>query len=59
MFGCPLKFIFGISTFLAINQNIHTQLCMNVKILPHELSLIRLFNFSHLYLFQDNVIRKK
>jgi hypothetical protein len=34
MFGCPLKLILGFlgsSTFLALNQNIHTQLCMNVK----------------------------
>jgi hypothetical protein len=35
MFSYPLKFILGFSrifTFLTINQNIHTQLCMNVKI---------------------------
>jgi hypothetical protein len=31
MFGCPLKFILGFSMFLALNQNIHTQLYMNVK----------------------------
>jgi len=24
-------FFLGFSTFLALNQNIHTQLCMNVK----------------------------
>ncbi len=29
---CPLKLILGIFTFLVINQNIHTELCMNVKI---------------------------
>jgi len=34
MFGCPLKFImdfFRFSMFMALNQNIHTQLYMNVK----------------------------
>jgi hypothetical protein len=34
MFDYPLKFIlnlFEFITFLALNQNIHTQLCMNVK----------------------------
>ncbi len=34
MFGCPLKLILGLSrifSFLALNQNIHTQLYMNVK----------------------------
>jgi hypothetical protein len=31
MFGCPLKLILGIFGLLALNQNMHTQLCMNVK----------------------------
>jgi hypothetical protein len=31
MFGSPFLEFWGISIFLAINQNIHTQLCMNVK----------------------------
>jgi len=30
-FGCPLKLILGFLMFLALKQNIHTQLCMNVK----------------------------
>jgi hypothetical protein len=33
-FGCPLKLILGFSEIfciLTLNQNIHTQLCMNVK----------------------------
>ncbi len=35
MFGCPLKFILGIFVILAINKNIHAQLCMNVKTYHH------------------------
>ncbi len=34
MFGCSLKLILGFCgnfAFLTLNQNIHTQLCMNVK----------------------------
>jgi hypothetical protein len=31
MFSCPLKLILGFFAFLAINQNIDTQLCMYVK----------------------------
>jgi len=31
MFGCPLKLILGIFAFMALNKNIHTQLCMIVK----------------------------
>ncbi len=51
-----LKFL-GISAFLPINQNIHTQLCMNVKTHHHHMK-IGLFKFSHLNLFQVNVICK-
>ncbi len=31
MFGGPLKPILGFSMFLIVNQNINTQLCVNVK----------------------------
>jgi hypothetical protein len=31
IFGCPLKLILGFFAFLAINKNIHIQLCMNMK----------------------------
>jgi hypothetical protein len=36
MFGCPLKFILGFFVFLVINQNNHTQLCMNLKTHHHH-----------------------
>jgi hypothetical protein len=45
MFSCPLKLILGISknfAFLAINQNIHIQLCMNVKTHHHHINYLKL-----------------
>jgi hypothetical protein len=39
---CPLKLMlgfWGFSTYLAINQNIHTQLCKNVKIHHHHMMM--------------------
>jgi len=45
MFGSPLKFILGFSMFLIINQNIHTQLCMNVKTHHHHMNYLKL-NYS-------------
>jgi hypothetical protein len=61
MFSCPLKLILGFSLFLALNQNIHTQLCMDVKIIfnKHQLFYIGLINFSHLKLIHANGICKK
>jgi len=61
MFSCPLKLILGFSLFLALNQNIHTQLCMDVKIIfnKHELFYIGLITFCHLNLFHANGICKK
>jgi len=45
MFGSPLKPILGISgnyVFLVINQNIHAQLCMNVKTHHHHMNYLKL-----------------
>jgi hypothetical protein len=45
MFSCLLKLIFGISkkfVFFAINQNIHIQLCMNVKTHHHHINYLKL-----------------
>jgi hypothetical protein len=39
-----LEFL-GISTFFAINQNIHTQLCMNVKTHHQHMNYLKL-NYS-------------
>jgi hypothetical protein len=61
MFGCLLKLILGFSTFLALNQNIHTLIMYECEksSLTHEIFYIGLFNFSHLNLFHANVICKK
>jgi hypothetical protein len=48
MFGCPLKFIVGFFTFLAINQSIDTQLCMHVKNHHHHKNYLKL-NYSFLF----------
>jgi hypothetical protein len=50
-----------IFSFLVINKNIHTQLCINVKTHHHHMNYLTfgLFNFSYLNLFQVNVICKK
>jgi len=45
MFGSPLKFILRFFMFLVINQNIHTQLCMNVKTHDHHMNYFKL-NYS-------------
>jgi len=45
-----------IYVFRAINQNIHTQLCMNVKTHHHHMNY---FKLDYLNLFQVNVICKK
>jgi hypothetical protein len=60
MFGWPLKLILGFFTFLAINQNIHTQLCINVKTHHCHMNYFKLdySSFFHLNLFQVNVICK-
>jgi hypothetical protein len=45
MFGCPLKFIlklFGDFYVLTLNQNIHAQLCMNVKTHHHHMNYFKL-----------------
>jgi len=42
MFGCPLKLILGFFSFLVINQNIHAQLCMNVKTHRHHMNYFKL-----------------
>jgi hypothetical protein len=42
-FGYPLKLILGFYMFLAINQNIDTQLiCMNVKTHHHDMNYLKL-----------------
>jgi hypothetical protein len=38
MFGCPLKLILRFFMFLTINQNINTQLCVNVKTHHHHMN---------------------
>jgi hypothetical protein len=45
MFGCPLKLNLGFSMFLTINQNINTQLCVNVKIHHYHMNDLKL-NYS-------------
>jgi hypothetical protein len=48
MFSCPLKLILeflGFFAFLTINQNIHTQLCMNVKTHHRHMNYLKL-NYS-------------
>jgi hypothetical protein len=42
MFGCPLKLILGIFVFMAINTNIHAQLCTNVKTNHHHMNYLKL-----------------
>jgi hypothetical protein len=45
MFGSPLKLISGFSTifaFLDINQNMHKQLCMNVKTHHYHINYLKL-----------------
>jgi hypothetical protein len=45
IFGCPLKFILGFFdffAFLAMNENIHTQLCMNVKTHHYHMNYLKL-----------------
>ncbi len=57
MFGCSLKFILNFFAFLAINQNIETQLCMHVKNHHCHVNYFKLDqSFSHLNLFQVSVI---
>jgi len=50
MFDYPLKLILGFFAFLAINQNIHTQLCMNVKTHHYHINylnwIIQIFSFK-------------
>ncbi len=42
MFGYSLKLILGFKMFLAINQNIHTQLYMNVKTHQGHMNYLKL-----------------
>jgi hypothetical protein len=42
MFSCPFKLILGFFVFLAINQNICTQLCMNMKTHHYHMSYLKL-----------------
>jgi hypothetical protein len=48
IFGCPLKLILGFFeffeffAFLAMNENIHTQLCMNVKTHHYHMNYLKL-----------------
>jgi hypothetical protein len=42
MFGCPLKLIWGFSMFLTINQNINTQLYVNVKTHHRDMNDLKL-----------------
>ncbi len=42
MFDYPLKLILGFLAFLAINQNIDTQLCVNVKTHYHHMNDLKL-----------------
>jgi len=64
MFGYPLKLIlgvFGIFYIFGIKQKYSYTIMYECEKSPltHELSYIRLFNFSHLSLFHVNVICKK
>jgi hypothetical protein len=64
MFGCPLKLILGFFGILCISgiklKSSHTIMYdWGNSPLTHELSYIGLFNFSHLSLFDVNVICKK
>jgi len=47
MYGCPLKLLLGFlkNMFVAINENIHAQLGMNVKIHHHHMKYFKL-NYS-------------
>jgi len=38
IFDCPFKLILGFSTFMAINQNIDTQLCTHMKNYHHKMN---------------------
>ncbi len=42
MFGYPLKLILGFNVFLVINQNIHTQLYMNVETHQGHMNYLKL-----------------
>jgi len=64
MFGYPLKLIlgvFGIFYIFGIKQKYSYTIMYECEKSPltHELSYIKLFNFSHLSLFHVNVICKK
>jgi hypothetical protein len=58
MFGCPLKLILGFFTILVINQNIHTQLCVNVKTHYCHMNYFKSMTnqFFSLNFFQLNII---
>jgi hypothetical protein len=59
MFGCPLKLILeflGVFTFFVINQNIYTQLCMNVKTHHHQ---IYYFKLDYIIFFTSKFVSNK
>jgi hypothetical protein len=60
MFGCPLKFIFGIFFISNIKPKYSYTIMYECEKSPltHELSYIGLFKFSHLSLFHVNIICK-
>jgi hypothetical protein len=64
MFGCPLKFILGVFGIFYVfgYKPKYSYIIMyecEKSPLSHEWSQIGLFNFSHINLFQINVICKK
>jgi hypothetical protein len=64
MFDYPLQFILRISrnfgVFLAINKNIHTQLCMNVKTHHHHINYLKLdYSIFSLKFVSSKVIPQK